>query len=113
MFENAERGTDIVRSVTLRHDRTDEKYDLPHPHDPLGEPRRSGVPTQHSAFIKEWSRRRRLLGDSVTESAVADLFEYGGKAATKLQLFVWTIKHVGKTGWKALHYAFMLQVTDA
>ncbi|KAH7721306.1 hypothetical protein AAVH_11156 [Aphelenchoides avenae] len=109
MYENAECGTDVVRSVTLLHDRTDEKYPLPYSDDPLGRPQRADVPTPHSAFVKEWSRKRQLLGDIVTESAVADLFEFG-----KLELFVWTIKHVGKDGcWQALHYAFLLQILNA
>lgn len=70
---------------------------------------RTDVLTPHSAFIKEWSRKERCLGNTATESTVAYLFEFkNARSAKKLELFAWTVEQ-----WHALHFAFLQQVVDA
>ncbi|KAH7699309.1 hypothetical protein AAVH_33588, partial [Aphelenchoides avenae] len=115
-FEKAERGTFIVRSVTLLHERRD-KEPLRFAVEPLGQSRCTKAPTPHSSFIRKWSRallRDRMI---VTESSVAELFVFeNAKAAKKLELFVWTVKQGTDDEWSVfidfLHYAFFLQVVD-
>ncbi|KAH7702595.1 hypothetical protein AAVH_30247 [Aphelenchoides avenae] len=109
----AERGTDIVRSVTLLHMRA-HAWPLRHAVDPLGEPRRTDAPTPHSAFIKEWSRKEQLdRGETITESAVSELFVFeNAKSAKKLEVFVWTLMQADDDAEFSLHYVFLLQVLD-
>lgn len=109
MFEMAERGTGTIPDMTLLHVRHGKSFRLRHDVDPLGQPRRTGVPVPHSAFIKGWSQKERTCkGRDTTEATVADLFVFEhAKAAKKLEVFVWDVQQ--HTQW---HYAFLLQVVD-
>lgn len=116
MFEMTERGTDVVKSVTLHHVRSFERDATPVPLDVdlFGWPRRStNVSTPHSAFVKERYRDGHLYGYATAESPVADLFVFeNAKLAKKLELFVWTVEEPNRSAWTALNYAFLLQIVD-
>ncbi|KAH7721325.1 hypothetical protein AAVH_11181 [Aphelenchoides avenae] len=108
MFEMAEPGTDVVRSVTLLYKRAlFEVSPLPDADKPLGRPRRTDAPSPHSAFIKEWSQQRlHDYDNTIIESPAAELYVFeNAKAAKKLDVFVWAIQQQGTR-----HYAFLLQV---
>lgn len=115
MFKTAERGTDIVRSVTFLHRRLDPSP-LRHSVEPLGQARRTDVPTPHSAFVKDWIRKeQRVHGGIFTESAAAELHVFENPRAEKqLEIFQWTIEDVveGDDWSDLLHYAYLLQVVD-
>lgn len=108
----AEPGINIVRSVTLLYERLDESP-LHHTSEPFGLPRRTDVPTPHSAFVKEWSRKQDLVyGRPTTEWTVADLFVFeNAKLGKKLEVFVWPVKQ-RVYSMICLHYAFLLQVVE-
>lgn len=119
MFERADHGTDIVRSVTILH--LGSYFATPPFHnavDAFGQPHHVAVPTPHSEFVKEWSRNQSLDGRTTTESTVADLFVYNNtKAARKVEVFMWTVQQVDEDedDYYApipLNYAFLLQVAD-
>lgn len=116
MFETTERGMDAVRSVTLLYERPRNASTLRHSDHALGQPNRAGLPTPHSAFVKEWCRRDPCLYHSpisTTESAVAELFLFeNARSAKKLEVFVWTVEDVVNEVRISLHYAFLLQVAD-
>lgn len=117
MFEAADRGTAIVASVTLLHARYKEASHLRHAVDPLGQPRRTEAPKPHSAFIEEWSRKQKRFDKRTTiESTVAHLYAFeNAKSEKKLEVFVWTLEQVSELedeDLPALHYAFLLQVSD-
>lgn len=101
MVERAERGTN-----TLLYQRN-EVSPYRHTLELFGRPRRTDVPTPHSAIIKKWVGDKRPWVYT-TESAVADFFEFDyAKLAKKLEVFVWTIEE--RT---ASHSAFMFKVVD-
>jgi hypothetical protein len=109
-FETAAPGTDIIRSVTLLHERYYGASPLHHTVGPLVQPWRTNVPTPHSAFIKQWASEHFL--HAVSESTVAELFLFeNAKLAKKLEIYVWTVEQAIRD-WSALHYAFLLQVVD-
>ncbi|KAH7711279.1 hypothetical protein AAVH_21437, partial [Aphelenchoides avenae] len=119
MFEKADHGTDIVRSVTILHlGRYFATALFRNAVDAFGQPHYTAVPTPRSAFVKEWSRNQSLDGRTTTESPVADLFVYNNaKAARKLEVFMWHVQQVDEDDGDAyapipLHYAFLLQVVD-
>lgn len=106
MFAASDRGTDIVRSVTLLYARTDESP-LRHDVAPLGEPRRTDASTPHSAFIGQWYRKEHPYG-TYSASTVAELFTFeNAKSARKIEVYVWAIGH-----GDSLHYAYLLQIVD-
>lgn len=108
MFESCERGTDVVRTVTLLHKRFFDDSPIFQPVDPLRLQRRANVPTPHNAFIKEWARREQEQEIATTESPLAELFVIeNAKAAKKVEVFVWTLQQQ-----PSLHYAFLLHVSD-
>lgn len=113
MFEEAERGTEIVRSVTLIYKRFGKASPFLRNVEALGQPRRTDVPTPPSDFVKEWCRRS-AHGTTTTESTVAGLFVFDNvKLAKKLEVFVWSLEAVSTApAYRTLHYAFMLQVVD-
>lgn len=107
MFEMTERETGIVRSVTLGHK---DLGGLPHSRqivDPLGQPRRTGLPPPHSAFITEWLRNQ--FGDATTtEPTAAKLYVFENtKSAKALEVFAWTARK-----WGTLYHAYLLRVVD-
>lgn len=118
-FSSAERGKDIVRSVTLLHQYyADVPPSLPFV-DPLGQPRRTAVPTPQSDFIEEWLLNAAQPHEGTfTESTVADVYVFeNAKAAKKLEVFLWPIvqsealsPYPGPSTFT--HYVFRLQVTD-
>lgn len=131
MFWMAERGTDIVRSVTL----LDTHAKGPSHLDALGPPRRTEVPTPRIAFVKEFlAKNHNFYGKTkITESPVAELFVFENtKCAKRLEVFVWTIEQVEVDEvWECVrgcgcggghrevprgnivrHRAFLLKVTD-
>ncbi|KAH7704503.1 hypothetical protein AAVH_28309 [Aphelenchoides avenae] len=115
MFEAAERGTYIVRSVTLLHQRYIEASPLRHTGEPLGPPRRTNVPTPQSAFIKKWCRTQQLVygtNATATESTAADFFVFeSAKSGKKLEVYLWTVQQLNYNAPR-FHYAFLLQVAD-
>lgn len=112
MFEVAERGTDVIRSVTLLHQRYDRESPLLETFDVLGQPLRTEAPAPNSAFVKEWYGDDDLSDTITTEPTVANLFLFeNAKSAQKLEVFAWTLEEVGH-GQPFLHYAFLLQVVD-
>lgn len=114
-FERAQRGTRIVRSVTLLHRRWGEVSPLSLSDSALGEPRRTDVPTPHNNLIQRWARQTDLDGrTTTTASNVAEFFVFENvMSATKLELFVWTLEQVVREeALTALHYAFLLHVFD-
>lgn len=114
MFERAERGTRVVPCVALLHKRYRDASPLRHTDDPLGQPRRTGVPPPQSVFFKEWLRQQNRRGTAIaaTESPVAELFVFEStRSSRKLEAFVWTIEYV-EYDWPSLYYAFLLQVVD-
>ncbi|KAH7714041.1 hypothetical protein AAVH_18614 [Aphelenchoides avenae] len=83
MFRMTERGSSPVRSVTLIHRRFGEAWPIRQTTDPLGQARRSDVPTPDSAFVKQWSRNQRQ--NTLTESTFAKLLVFENtKTAKKL-----------------------------
>lgn len=65
--------------------------------------RRSGM---HNSFIKVLSRgRRALYGTALVESSVAKPFVLNARSGNKLDLFVWTVKHMKNDAAASLHYA--------
>ncbi|KAH7703897.1 hypothetical protein AAVH_28927 [Aphelenchoides avenae] len=113
-FENAEAGTDMVRSVVLLHQRFGLVSPVHHDVDPLGRPRRTDVPKPHCDFMKEWYRGARLDSYTITESTVAELFVFeNAQAAKKLDVFVWTVNEECQDEEEnSLSYVFLLRVVD-
>ncbi|KAH7714033.1 hypothetical protein AAVH_18606 [Aphelenchoides avenae] len=115
MFETAERGTKIVPSVTLLHQRFGEASPMHHTGEPLGLPRRTDIPTPQSAFIKKWSRTEQLVygtNATATESTVADFFVFeSAKSGKKLEVYLWAVQQLNRNEPR-FHYAFLLQVVD-
>ncbi|KAH7712426.1 hypothetical protein AAVH_20230 [Aphelenchoides avenae] len=108
-FEMAERGNEVVRSVTLLHERWGTASPLIPTIDPLGPPRLVDVPTPRSAFLHGWYRSDHLRGFTATEAPISELFVFENwKLAKKLEVFTWTIEHVGRKA-HALHTAFLFQ----
>ncbi|KAH7712800.1 hypothetical protein AAVH_19874 [Aphelenchoides avenae] len=109
-----ERGMDSVHTVTLLYERHGDASTLNLTVNPFGQPRRTGVPTPYSAFIKESYRRDQCIhpsASSATESPVAELFVFENvMSAKKLEVFVWTVEEVENEAQTNLHYAFLLQV---
>lgn len=111
MFEAAERGTHVVQTVTLLHQRFGEPTPLPHSFEPLGHPRRTDVPAPHNAFIKKWCQEQDEIGWNPSESTVAELFVFeNAKLAKKLEAFVWNLWTVEQG--EDMHYVFLLQIVD-
>lgn len=119
MFEALQRGTDIVRSVTLVHTRRDTTR-LRLAVEPLGRPRRSNVPRPCCAFVKNWLPEWMLClegigldGIRATESKLSDLFVFeNATSAKRLDVHVWTIDARLSGRPFGLSYAFQLHVVD-
>lgn len=112
MFETAERGTDVVRSVTLLHLRFFDASPLRGMDDLFGQPRHTDIPIQHSAFVKDRSRRN-FPTNTYTEASNAEVFVFeNANLAMKLDLFVSTIEQVLSLRTRTLHYVFQLQVVS-
>lgn len=95
MFEMAERGTDIVPSVSLLYARFHKASLLRRCVDSSGEPRHTDVPIPRSAFIKEWLRSYNGRITS-TESSVVKVFVFENVKSTKeLEVFVWNTEQSG------------------
>ncbi|KAH7709226.1 hypothetical protein AAVH_23517 [Aphelenchoides avenae] len=110
-FEAAERGTNIIRAVTLAYRRDGKASPLGHAVGRLGQLRRIDVPTPHNAFVKKWFRC--IAGFTVTESPVAELYVFeNAKSAKKLEAFVWSVEEVYRDSDISLHYAFFFQIVD-
>ncbi|KAH7706806.1 hypothetical protein AAVH_25971 [Aphelenchoides avenae] len=114
MFENAERGPNIIREVTLLHAHFEQPMPLPHVFGPLGQPWRTNITTEPSHFVKEWSRvTGRAYGATTVESPVADFFIFrNAKAAQKLGIFAWTIEQRKNDAQTSFHYAYLLRIID-
>lgn len=113
MFEAAEHGTNILPSVTVVYKRDYDEFPLHRTDGPLGQPRRTDVPTPHSAFVKAWYSTD--IKGTITESPVAELLVFENvKVTKKLKIFVWPVEQVDNFGFGgiSLHYAFMLQIAD-
>ncbi|KAH7698613.1 hypothetical protein AAVH_34292 [Aphelenchoides avenae] len=109
----ADRGTNVVRSVMLLHQRYGAAWHLRRSHEPLGQPQRMDAPTPHVVFFKKWLTEQDLGADGITttESSVAQLFVFENEtAAKKLEVLVWTIVQSGED--TSFHYAFLLRVVD-
>lgn len=119
MFEASQRGTDTVRSVTLLHIRRDTTR-LRLACEPLGQPRRTNVPTPHSAFVKNWLPEWILCLDGIgldgitaTESTLSELFVFENATFSKrLEINLWTIGVRRNNKPFGLSYAFQLQIID-
>ncbi|KAH7702241.1 hypothetical protein AAVH_30605, partial [Aphelenchoides avenae] len=115
-FEKAERGTDVVRSVTLLHLRFRTVSTLQHT-EALGQPRRTDVSMPHNEFFVNWlcsvCRQHAPLRPSNINQCELFVFE-NAKAAKKLEVLVWTVVTVkiDHGHEPALHYIFRLQVVD-
>ncbi|KAH7716293.1 hypothetical protein AAVH_16292 [Aphelenchoides avenae] len=111
IFDTAERGTEIVRAVTLI---TDYAYESPHHAvGALGQPRRTDAAAPHNAFVKEWLSSIDFGGITLTESSVAELFVFeNAQAAKKLEVLVWTIAESLEGRPTGYNYVFLLQVFD-
>ncbi|KAH7706805.1 hypothetical protein AAVH_25970 [Aphelenchoides avenae] len=113
MFEAAERGKDVVPSVTLLHERPNNSAPLRHTADPLGRPRHTEVPAPQSAYIKEWVRKMPFYGRPFTESTVSNLYVFeNAKAAKKLEISEWTLEEVRNGVLTSVYYAFLLKVVN-
>ncbi|KAH7678245.1 hypothetical protein AAVH_41856 [Aphelenchoides avenae] len=114
LFETAQRGMEVVRSVTLLHTRFHNASHLRHRVDPLGRPYRTDVAAPPSAFLKEWALRWvKTDRSTITESPTAELFVFENvKSAMKLEVSTWTVHQVYGRGHSALHYAFLLKADD-
>ncbi|KAH7696633.1 hypothetical protein AAVH_36295, partial [Aphelenchoides avenae] len=112
-FKTAELKACIVPSVTLVHKRYGEGLLVRRTVDFLGQPRRSAVTTPQRAFIKKFFRRERQQESTITESTVAELFEFeSARLAWKLEVFAWTVEEVDNKDQTSLHCAWLFNVVD-
>lgn len=109
-FKNAERGTDIVRSVALLHERSGEPTPFPHSFEQPAYPIRTEITAPRNPFVKKWSRATgRMHGLTTSESPVAELSVFkNAKVAGKLEVSVWTVEQTKSGAPASLYYAFQL-----
>lgn len=87
---------------------------MPNATDPFGKPRRTDVPTPHTALVEEWSREAQDNGYTISEPSVAQLFVFENVSlAKKLEVFAWTLELMEEEEPIDLYYAYLLQVVDA
>lgn len=112
MFETDERGTDIVRSVTLLVLNCLEESPR-NAARPFPKPQLTDASTPRTALLEEWSREAIAHRHTVNESPVAQLFVFGNASlAKKLDVFAWTVELLHEEEPVDLYYAFLLQVVD-
>ncbi|KAH7712430.1 hypothetical protein AAVH_20234 [Aphelenchoides avenae] len=112
-FETAERGVEIVRTVSWLYKRYGDASPLSHGVEPMRQPRCTDAPTPHSHLVKEWVQDETDDGIPTNESTAASLFVFeNATLAKKLGVFVWTIEQGNDEDQTVLHYSFLLKVDD-
>ncbi|KAH7709500.1 hypothetical protein AAVH_23224 [Aphelenchoides avenae] len=107
MFETAEPGSKVVKSVALICEHCDELAPLSNAAGPLGRPRSTAVPAPSSKFMAKYFRSKKI------SEAKADRFAFANtKLGKRLDVYKWML--VEETAGLATlkHCALLLTIVD-